>query len=119
MNDHQSFGGGLIVYALCALLAWLAWPWIKQALGPDLTTYMSRAAQMRIPHMRLDPNEVSPNIEDRRPRNANGNLAHDAGGDDISRHGGGPVESDGRIIGCLDTYTGRRVDIGYCTGGGG
>jgi hypothetical protein len=99
---------GLLVYALCALLAWLAWPWIQQRLGPDLTTYMSRGAQMRVPHMRLDPNEVSPNIEDRRPHDRYGNLTADAGGGEIGRIGpsgggfpGGP-EMDGREGGGIE-----------------
>jgi hypothetical protein len=125
MSGPSSFGGNLLLYAAFAVVAWLAWPTIKHAIGPDTGSYdnpepygrPSRRAG-RAFQMRLDPNEVSPNVEDR--RGGHGNIRVPGGGDLETQIGVPDVQhrradrGDGQIIGCLDQKTGRRVDPRLC-----
>jgi hypothetical protein len=37
MNDSVSFW--LVVYAACCAVAWMLWPSIQSAFGPDVTPY--------------------------------------------------------------------------------
>jgi hypothetical protein len=45
MKPPSSFGGGLLLYAACAVMAWMAWPYIKAAFdgnaggGPQYDQY--------------------------------------------------------------------------------
>ena len=117
--NNNGFGNGILIYAACAAAAWYFWPQIKAALGPDTTPYGSGyqqpAGRLGPPNnhsgvtpwdpfglrnrllggalgMRLDPGEVSRNVEDRRG------------------------EYPGQMAGlrCRDTYTGQDVPLSLC-----
>jgi hypothetical protein len=39
INNKNSFGTGLLMFAACAAVSYFAWPTIKAHLGPDMTSY--------------------------------------------------------------------------------
>jgi hypothetical protein len=91
MMRPSSFGSGVMIYAGCiAVTAYVMWPSIRGHLPRSWG---------HIVNMRLDPGEVSPNVEDR--RGEHGRLGHDAGGDDIGRDAPRwprPPYTDGRNV---------------------
>jgi hypothetical protein len=114
------FTGNILLCAACCAVAAFSCPWITAGLFPDVTPYTEASPyrgsnhHLRAPGMRLDPNEVSPNVEDRRgerPRRSD-----DRGGD-LSRLGPpetredrGPwrQSTDGRDVDRRSEYGGQR-----------
>jgi hypothetical protein len=131
MAAPLNFRSGIAIYVMCAAAAWFAWPWIKANFVPDMRPYEEPASVGARNHsgitpfdpfglrpdrnrdvagrqrMNLDPNEVSPNVEDR--RGDPGDLPAGTGGGDIGRTAG---------LRCRDNVTGRDVPLSFCERGG-
>jgi hypothetical protein len=120
---------GTQLLLICAVAA------AAYAYGPTIQARIAPCE--RIFGMALDPNEVSPNVEDRRGQHGGfgrgrwGDLSADAGGGDIDRMpmprggcgpgggapwgdpGGGPGGGGGRLA-CWDNVEHRDVDMSFC-----
>ena len=152
MNLPSSFGGQMVLFAICCVLAYLAWPTVR-GMFPDSFPLEQRAGRERFdeygytsdpgrfdrwrnaqggtreysPHfpgprtlrpsgapgtilgMRLDPDEQSPNIEDRRGERGGPPWQVDPS----PQWDSGPVAS-ARGLACRDNRTGRDVPLSFC-----